>query len=242
MKRLALILVFCFVLGACAPSQKKVTPVPALSPLPQEEVAQPEENPGSLFKEGEVNLLFADSRARQVGDIVVVNIVETVSAKNKASTKADKESTLNLGVTNFFGQQNMRAVPVGSVLGFGPNLGPRAAVGSTPLVKASSASTFDGSGETKRESDITASIAARVVKVLSNGLLQIEGAREIRVNGETQIIVVRGLARTKDIAADNSISSNYLADAKIEIYGEGILADKQKPGWLTRLLDNIWPF
>lgn len=241
MQRLTFLIISLFIF-ACAPSQKKVAPVPALTPLPQEKIEVRDENPGSLFKEGETNLLFVDSRARQVGDIVVVNIVETVSAKNKATTKSEKESSLNLGVTNLFGQQNMRAVPVGSVLGFGPNLGPRAAVGSTPMVKASSTSKFDGSGETKRESDITASVAARVVKVLSNGLLQIEGAREIRVNGETQIIVVRGLARTKDIGADNSISSNYLADAKIEIYGEGILADKQKPGWLTRLLDNIWPF
>ncbi|MFP4084876.1 MAG: flagellar basal body L-ring protein FlgH, partial [Desulfonatronovibrio sp.] len=57
-----------------------------------------------------------------------------------------------------------------------------------------------------------------------------------------QIIVVRGLARARDVASDNSILHTQLADAHIEVYGKGIVADKQKPGWLTQLLDRVWPF
>jgi flagellar L-ring protein precursor FlgH len=55
-------------------------------------------------------------------------------------------------------------------------------------------------------------------------------------------MVVRGMARAKDVDADNTILSTQLADASIEYYGSGVLADKQKPGWFTRLMDNIWPF
>jgi flagellar L-ring protein precursor FlgH len=78
--------------------------------------------------------------------------------------------------------------------------------------------------------------------MLPGRVMQVEGARRIRVNNETQILVVRGLVRQRDIAADNTVSSTALAEAQIEVYGEGVLADKQRPGWMTRVLDNIWPF
>ncbi|MBT8763786.1 flagellar basal body L-ring protein FlgH [Desulfohalobiaceae bacterium Ax17] len=233
----------CLSMFACAPASKQSTPMPAFTPPPPEHVVdQKVENPGSLFDPNQASYLFTDNRARRVGDIVVVNVVETVTAKNKATTKSEKDSSINLGVQNLFDLGHMRALPLGSIVGAGPNIGPRGTVGATPMVKAGSVSKFTGNGETKRESDISASVAARVVKVLNGGILQIEGARQIRVNGETQIIVVRGLVRSRDISPDNSVSSNYLADAHIEIYGQGILADKQKPGWLTRILDHIWPF
>ncbi|SHN69398.1 flagellar basal body L-ring protein FlgH, partial [Desulfovibrio litoralis] len=67
-------------------------------------------------------------------------------------------------------------------------------------------------------------------------------AREVKVNAETQYMVVTGMARSNDVASDNSILSTQVADLKIEYYGKGIPLAKQKTGWLTRLMDNIWPF
>lgn len=98
------------------------------------------------------------------------------------------------------------------------------------------------SGEIKNENTVTATIAARVTRVMPGNLLQIEGAREIRVNGETQYMVLTGLIRPMDVDADNTITTNRIADAQIAYYGKGILSDKQKPGWFTRLMDNVWPF
>ena len=54
--------------------------------------------------------------------------------------------------------------------------------------------------------------------------------------------MVRGLVRSQDIGPDNAVPSTYLADARIEYYGKGVIADKQRPGWLTRILENVWPF
>jgi flagellar L-ring protein FlgH len=85
-------------------------------------------------------------------------------------------------------------------------------------------------------------VAARVTRLLGGGLMEVVGARETRVNGETQIVLVQGVARDRDIDADNTIMSTSLAEARIELYGEGVLADKQRPGWLARILDNVWPF
>ncbi|MDR1777521.1 MAG: flagellar basal body L-ring protein FlgH [Desulfovibrio sp.] len=193
-------------------------------------------NPGSLFAASEEDPLFSDSRARRVGDLVVVKLVENTKAQNKAETTAKKDSNSDYSVANLFTQSRVGFLP------FVP-LGPRGNVSQqNPLVKSESGDDLSATGKTKRENYVTTSMAARVIRVLPGGLLQIEGAREIRVNEETEYMVVRGTIRTRDVDADNTILSNQIADASIEYYGRGVLADKQKPGWFTRLMDNIWPF
>ena len=223
------------VLAGCAAPKRAPVPAPVLTP-PVVEAVPEAQNPGSLFDPGEANYLYGDNRARNVGDVVLVNIVETSNAKHKANTTSDRESSINFGITNWGDKNDAALIPGGSIVGLAGQ------VGTTPMFKASAVNAFEGDGETKRESNVSATLAARVVRQLPGGLLQIEGAREIKVNNETQILVVRGLVRAKDISPDNSISSTHLADAKIEYYGEGVLADKQRPGWLTRILDQVWPF
>lgn len=193
-------------------------------------------NPGSLFAASEQDTLFSDSRARRVGDIVVVKLVENTKAQNKAETTANKKNGSNYGVSALFGRPEVGFVPF-------VNMGPQGNVAEdSPLLASDSRSSLSGTGKTKRENYVTTSLAARVLRVLPGGLLEIEGAREIRVNEETEYMVVRGMARAKDVDAENSILSTQLADASIQYYGKGVLSDKQKPGWFTRLMDNIWPF
>lgn len=222
-------------LAGCAPARTNPAPASVLTPPPAEAVSQ-DENPGSLYDPAQGEFLFADNRARRVGDIVLVNIVETSKAKTKAETTSDKTSSMNLGITSMLDKNDSRLWPVG------PSLGHRIHPGTAAQVDASSTSKFSGTGETTRENYVTATLAARVVNVLPGGVMQIEGAREVKVNNENQVLVVRGLIRAKDVQPDNSIESTSIADAHIEYYGQGVLGDKQKPGWLTRLLDNVWPF
>ncbi len=191
-------------------------------------------NPGSLFAASQEETLFADSRARRVGDIVVVKLVENTKAQNKAETSSEKTSGNNYQVNAMFQRGKSGFIPF-------INIGPQPDVG-IPTLETTSNSGLDATGKTKRENYVTSSLAARVLRVLPGGLLQIEGAREIRVNEETEYMVVRGMIRSRDVDADNSIYSTQIADASIEYYGKGVLADKQKPGWFTRLMDNIWPF
>ena len=194
------------------------------------------DNPGSLFAASEEDPLFSDSRARRVGDIVVVKLVENTKAQNKAETTANKDSSTDYSVASLFTQSRAGFLP------FLP-LGPRGNVsGTDSLMKTGSGDDLSATGKTKRENYVTSSMAARVIRVLPGGLLQIEGKREIRVNEETEYMVVRGTIRSRDVDADNTILSNQIADASIEYSGRGVLADKQKPGWFTRLMDNVWPF
>jgi len=215
--------------GGCASLPEHTSsPVPDVG-QPTPERIDRSANPGSLYQPRRADYLFADNRATRTGDIVLVHIVETSSASSEANTEADKESGLNVGVEYFLGKKGF----------LGLNELP---VGQEPNVKGSLATEFEGEGETERRTRVTGTVAARVIRVLPNGLMQVRGSREVRVNDENQIITVSGLIRSRDIGPNNAITSNQLADARIEYFGEGVLADKQKPGWLTRIVDNAWPF
>ena len=211
---------------------------PALHPpvTPPQEYRQEAaaNNPGSIFAASEADTLFEDSRARRVGDIVVVKLVENTKAQNKAETSSNKKSSNNYQVADMFNRGHAGFIP------FMP-IGPQPSVG-LPILDTDSASGINSTGKTKRENYVTTSLATRVLRVLPGGLMEIEGAREIRVNEETEYMVVRGMIRSKDVSADNSVLSTQIADASIEYYGKGVLADKQKPGWFSRLMDNVWPF
>ncbi len=234
------IILIALLASGCAPSKHRPEQVPAVTPPPAAPIVS-QENPGSLFAQGQADNLFADNRARRVGDVVTVTVNDVSKGKHKADTTASRDSNTNFGVSNYFGKQNVRALPFGvPTMGIGRLSG--VVDPDTPILKTSSVSDLTGTGETKRESNLSASVAARVVQVLPNGLLQVEGAREMRINDETQILVVRGLVRPQDIDVDNSVTTDKLADATIEYYGQGVLAEKQRPGWMTRLMDNIWPF
>lgn len=226
----------------CGNQATRHTPAVEVPVTPAPEYAQEtarRDNPGSLFAASEEDPLFSDSRARRVGDLVVIKLVENTKSKQKVETKASKDATNETGVGSLFGMGEAGFIPTVA-------LGPR---GSTSTDKQKSNiyqtnrnSALSVKGETKRENYVTTSLAARITKVLPGGVLQVQGAREIRVNEETEYMVVSGLIRAKDVSADNTIYSNQMAEASIQYYGKGVLADKQKPGWFTRLMDNVWPY
>lgn len=229
-------LFFLPLVSGCAGQKQHATPMPPMTP-PQQytEPEQRQQNPGSLYSASESTDLYADNRGRRVGDIILVKVVESSKSKSKADTTADKDATSSLSVAAAFGHNSFGIIPGGG----GPLSG---SVGTNPMLSTKSTSSLSATGETKRENYVTATIGARVLQVLPGGVLQLQGAREVRVNDETQYMVVSGLVRTQDVGPDNSVESTQLADSKVEYYGKGVLADKQRPGWLTRLLDNIWPF
>jgi flagellar L-ring protein precursor FlgH len=183
---------------------------------------------GSLFSEDSRPDFFADVKARRVGDIITINIVETSRASKQANTSTGRNSSLNASVDNLFGMETQLPKPLGIDIAKG--------------VGGSSTSSFSATGTTARNETITAKISARIIQVLPNDNLVVRGSQEIMVNNEKQYITVQGVVRPADVATDNSILSTYLADARIEYTGKGDISSKQREGWLTRALDKIWPF
>jgi len=188
--------------------------------------------PGSLWSESTSIDLYLDKKARKVGDILVVRIVEDPKASLNANTSASRSSGMSaklkmLGYMDALAAKNPR-------LAQNP--------GSDDLIAANLASDFEGSGSSARNGNITAYVSAVVVQVLPNGNLFINGKREINVNNETQYLVISGVIRPADISTTNEIASTYVANAQIYYSGVGAVADKQKPGWLGKVVDNVWPF
>jgi flagellar L-ring protein precursor FlgH len=187
---------------------------------------QPEE--GSLWVEHSARL-FTDMRARHKGDIVTVRISESPSGKLNATTNTSRNSSIEAGI--------------GDLLGYLKALESKnSRFDRTSMFKANFNPKFEGAGESTRDGEVTAYVAARVVHVFPNENLYIKGTREIKVNNETQYITISGTIRPEDISPNNEIASTYIADAHIEYSGKGVIMEKQRPGWLGRILDYIWPF
>ncbi|MBZ0272066.1 flagellar basal body L-ring protein FlgH [bacterium] len=175
------------------------------------------------------NYLFTDQKARRVGDVVTVNILEDSDAQGKADTKTEKTSTIGAGVDGFFGFEQVAARR-------NPNLR------LDTLVGAKTGTKFNGKGETRRSGRLVATMSCIVVDVLPNGNLVVRGERRMKLNAEDYIMVMSGIVRPRDVASDNTVPSTMVADARIEYLGEGVLADKMKAGWFTRAFEKVWPF
>ncbi len=173
--------------------------------------------------------LTDDVKARRRGDIVTIVISETASASKEAKTGTSRDSTMTAGTPNLFGLEKTGI--------FKNNF-----ADLSKILNISNSSKFAGAGSTSRQENLNATITARVIDVLPNGNLMIEGRRNIKVNEEDQIIVLEGTIRSRDIAQDNTVNSIYVADARISYSGRGIISDRQSPGWLMNIIDKIWPF
>ncbi|MBU1196499.1 MAG: flagellar basal body L-ring protein FlgH [Proteobacteria bacterium] len=197
-----------------------------------EPVLQPEFSParpseGSLWVD-RAGAMYEDSKATRVGDTVIVDIIENSSSSMDVNTEAKRKTGMDIGVPeiNIFGNKT--------------SLG--AFAGDTKLIGTDFSNSFAGEATSDRSGQVTASIAARVTEVLPNGNLSLFGRRAMKVNNEVQYITVSGIIRPQDISSANRVQSTFLADSRIEYYGKGALADKQAPGWGTRIIDNLWPF
>jgi flagellar L-ring protein FlgH len=234
-KIICISLIICVYLSGCIGSSRKPVVADGNSvldrySLPAVERASVKPAEGSIYNPSTSTDLYRDSRARRVGDLVLVKIVESSSGTKKASTKTSRNSSITGDLTAMFGIEKWFA-------GKNSNF----TAGSKSL-QAGLQNSFDGSGETKRDSTVTATISARVIDVTMDGNLIIRGYREVRVNNENQHIILSGMVRPVDIAKDNSVTSTLIADARIEYSGTGDINAKQEPGWLAKSLEVIWPF
>lgn len=214
-------LIICLFMG-CA---TKFEPIKIEQPVIATSEITPPSAPGSLWPgERANNILFADRRARYINDIITIIIDESSSGENKADTNTSRDSTTTAGIAGM-AQTN-----------------PEHRIISKYELGGSSANSLKGKGNTKREGAIQARITARVVNVLENGNLVIEGKRQLTVNEEDQFIIISGIVRPDDVSSDNVVSSQYIANARIAYTGKGVINDKMRPGWLTRVIDWVWPF
>jgi len=224
--RLLLLVLITALVAGCGSKHQEVVPI--TEPLEEPVAANLKpQSPGTLWKGDEGNWL-ADVKARRVGDIVTVLILEKASASKEATTDTERSSSMAAGITSLFGLEKTVEEKT--------NITPSA------LVDATASNSFSGGGKTTRSENLVATLTTQVTEVYPNGNLKIRGGKSVTVNNENQIIYLTGIVRWYDVTADNTIDSGNILNAQISYTGKGAISDKQKPGWLMRILDNTWPF
>jgi len=181
---------------------------------------------GSTWRERGTDL-FRDPRARRIGDIVTV----TIMMKDKASL--DNSSKRSRDSSHGFGLDMNSKIDWKSF----------ASAASTAVDSAIKSNTAqDGKGEIARSENIDLRVAAVVTNVLPNGNLVIQGSQEIRVNYELRVLTFTGIVNVTDIKADNTISHDRIAEARMSYGGRGRIMEVQQPAWGHQVIDLVFPF
>jgi len=230
MKKYLIALLALLALCGCASNKAQMDAANDAAMAPPRAVPAPPgpQTPGSLWTERQGGL-FSDNKGGHVGDIVTVAIFERASASQEATTSTGRQSSAGAGIANLFGLEKNIATING-------------AIDPGALLEAEYTSDFSGSGKTSRKEDLVATLSTQVVEVLPNGNLRIHGNKTVTVNNEDQIVTLTGVVRPADISSGNIVNSKNILDARISYTGKGVISDKQKQGWLVRILDNVWPF
>lgn len=177
---------------------------------------------GSLFRAASYRPAFEDARARLVGDVVTITIVEAIEAKQNSISNVGRSSKINSSIT---------ALPFVS----GTSLG-KATLGAT------SGNTFAGTGDTVAQNDFKSAITAIVTDVLPNGHLVITGEKQVGVNRSVDVLRFSGIVDPRRLQPGSIIDSKYVANLRVISRGLGEQAEAQAIGWLSRAFNTIMPF
>jgi flagellar L-ring protein precursor FlgH len=206
---------------------------------------------GSLWNESTTNErgMYADKRARRVGDIVTIVVQENTVASNSLELKTAREAKAGAGTNPLVNLLNqfITAIPA-TVLGknrLTDELNKARVPGATltvPPIDVAGSAEYKGGGEITNRQIASSRAAVTVIDVLPNGNMVLEGVRLVRFSGETQFASLRGIVRPTDVQKDNTVLSTNIADAQIEFVSEGSLTEAQKKGWFLRLANKVSPF
>lgn len=200
---------------------------PVSMPMPSPQMAT--HNPNSLWRTG-ARAFFKDQRAKEVGDILTVSIAVDNAATLANSTERSRDDSEDTDVTNLLGLE----AEATKVLPEGANLG--------SLISFGNEHSTSGDGEIDRSESIELEVAAVITQILPNGNLVIAGRQEIRVNYELRELKITGIIRREDIATDNSVSHDKIAEMRLAYGGRGTISDLQQPRWGTQVWDILFPF
>ena len=212
-------------LAGCA-SLSPAPPVDVLPTTPPALTTQPRMAPqpatGSLYQQASYRPMFEDRRARMVGDMVTIQIVENITASQKSSSTVDRSSDVSGGIT---------ALPfVGSAF-----------TDKTKLA-AKSGNAFAGKGGTESANKFEGSITTTVIDVLPNGHLVVAGEKQIGVNQNVDVLRFSGTIDPRVMQPGSIINSTQVANVRIESRGRGSQGEVQAQGWLGRFFTKVTPF
>ncbi len=218
--------------GVCAKNKKPVKKATALDDYVRDSDSRVSldgavMSPGSTWSNYSVMTdLTRDPRASRVDDVVTIVVAESASAVSTGATQTARKSSANASISGLPGVKGAAATTLLS-----------------NLAKMSSDTELNGQGTTSRTTTLNTQLTARVVHVLPNGFLVLEGTKNVQVNSEWQTVTVRGVVRPADLAADNTVPSGRIAQLDVRLDGKGVVNDAiHRPNFLYRLLLGLLPF
>jgi flagellar L-ring protein precursor FlgH len=220
------------VLAGCNTPPKRdiaYAPTVALPPAPT-----PHGN-GSIYQSGHANAWFENIRARRVGDLLTVKLVESTNATKQTSTNVDKTTSTSITAPTTFGTTTEFSLP-----------------GVLPLARTKdlnisadldSEHEFEGSGDSSQSNAFSGDITVTVHEVLPNGYLVVKGEKRIGMSEGNEYIKLSGIVRPVDIDSSNTVLSTRLADPTIVYIGDGPIANSNMMGWLAKFfMGALMPF
>jgi flagellar L-ring protein precursor FlgH len=201
--------------------------IPVKMPMPPPNLSSSE--PNSLWHTG-ARAFFRDQRASRVGDILTVIVTINDQAQIQNETKRSRDNSDTANATNFLGFESHLH-----------NWLPKA-VSPTSLIDTASTLSNDGKGSIARQEQIDLRVAAEIIQVLPNGNLVLQGKQQVDVNYDLRELNINGIIRPQDISADNTVSYDQIAEARIAYGGRGDIQDVQQPRYGDQLIDILMPF
>jgi flagellar L-ring protein precursor FlgH len=231
--RLLLLVLGVMLLSGC----QTQGPVRDVSYAPVRPVAPPPmpQGNGSIYQAGHEITWFEDMRARRVGDLLTVTLVENTSANKSAKSSTKKASSTEIDNPVLFGSS-----PQFNATGLLPLASNR---DNNLAFSLGGSNDFNGEGNASQSNALSGNITVTVIEVLPNGNLNVRGEKRIGINQGNEYIRLSGIVRPQDITPENSVESTRIADPTISYKGEGALADANSMGWLSRFFNSVFfPF
>jgi flagellar L-ring protein precursor FlgH len=216
--RNALALALLLSLPACADEGFGRAPGIAAT-LPMPPPAAPVPATGSLYNPASYASLVGDRRARRVGDLVTILLVERTQARKSATADAARDSNTAITLPD---APPFSYVPPG-------------------LMSGGSKQAFKGAGSAAQDNQLSGELTVTVAQVLPGGVLRVAGEKRLTLNRGEEQVQLTGLVRIDDLGPDNSVPSTRVADARIRYSGTGQIADQSRQGWLARFFTKVVP-
>lgn len=214
--------VMSLTLGACSTYVEEVASKNFMPVLPEEPLAEPTID-GAIYNRQSQGLFATERKASKVGDIVTISLDESFNASKSQSAATGKTDSYAIDLPN--GLMN-------DILG--------RSVKSEDYALGTTQS-FNGTGTASQSNAINGLVSAAVVRLFSNGNLEVMGQKKLTLNNGDEYVRVSGIVRPQDIGVGNIVNSNRLANAQITYIGAGEVADTAKRGWLSKLITTISP-
>jgi len=215
-------------LGGCVVAGD-IRPYPAMAPVVPVVAPAAEATAGAIYAAGPGLNLYGDRRARDVGDLLTITLVESTSATTSANTAIGKKSSMDIGSPK-------SSMDIGSPSLFGAPV----TLGGKDVLAASAKGErdFNGKGSSAQSNRLQGSVTVTVIQRLPNGNLVVQGQKNLRLNQGDELVQIQGIVRAADIATDNTIPSSKVADARIAYGGRGAVAQSNAMGWLGRFFNS----